>query len=439
MKRFIAFFYRKSPSLILVCIISGLFGCQSLRYSVTNGDISKELRKSEIFSNQFTGFTLYDPEGERYLCNYNDELYFTPASNTKILTTLACLENLGDSIATFTFQESNDSIFISPLADPTFLHPDFLFQKPFDYLKGKKVSVNMPKVKINKFGSGWAWDDFNYNFQKELALFPIYGNAVHLSKERDSIVVTPDFFQNYTQSIVGKEGRNKYSRSEFLNVFKVELASDSSSQNIEVPFIYSEELLTQLLEDTLSITPDFIAEDNLYPDTLYSQSKFHAISMMMLPSDNFLAEQLLIHCALINGFQNIDQYRAHLLAEWSSFLPHKVKWVDASGLSRYNLITPRSNVSVLNRIYENQSWQTIMNIFPIGGVSGTIKKWYASETPYIIAKTGTLSNNHNLSGYIKTKSGRTLIFSLMNNHYLGSSSTIKQEMEKFLLNIREAY
>jgi D-alanyl-D-alanine carboxypeptidase/D-alanyl-D-alanine-endopeptidase (penicillin-binding protein 4) len=81
-------------------------------------------------------------------------------------------------------------------------------------------------------------------------------------------------------------------------------------------------------------------------------------------------------------------------------------------------------------------------LFPAGGESGTIKNWYAAldgEDPYVYAKTGTLSNNHCLSGFLITKSGRKLLFSFMNNHYVTSSSIVKAEMEKVLRHIRSRY
>ena len=82
----------------------------------------------------------------------------------------------------------------------------------------------------------------------------------------------------------------------------------------------------------------------------------------------------------------------------------------------------------------------LFSIFPIGGKTGTIKNRYKdSAQPYIYAKTGTLSNNVTLSGYLKTKSGRTLIFSLMNNNSIKELSWIRNENEKLLRLVRDNY
>ena len=111
--------------------------------------------------------------------------------------------------------------------------------------------------------------------------------------------------------------------------------------------------------------------------------------------------------------------------------------MDGSGLSRYNLFTPRSVVQLLEKIYAEVPQERLFELLPAGGESGTIKNLYKADTPYVFGKTGTLENNHSLSGFLKTKSGKVLIFSFMNSNYTVPSSEIKAEMEKILLNLRD--
>jgi D-alanyl-D-alanine carboxypeptidase/D-alanyl-D-alanine-endopeptidase (penicillin-binding protein 4) len=161
---------------------------------------------------------------------------------------------------------------------------------------------------------------------------------------------------------------------------------------------------------------------------------------MMQESDNFLAEQLLLQVAgvltdTLNSSLAIDSLQ-HLL---DSFLPDTVIWVDGSGLSRYNMTTPRSVVRLWQKVLADFGRDRLLHIVSVGGESGTIENWYAGEQPYIYGKTGTLRHNHNLSGILITRSGRLLLFAYMNNHYQTGSSVIKDTMEEVLYKIYDKY
>ena len=50
----------------------------------------------------------------------------------------------------------------------------------------------------------------------------------------------------------------------------------------------------------------------------------------------------------------------------------------------------------------------------------------------IFAKTGTLNKVKALTGYMKTNTGRTLVFSILVNNYSGSVDMVKNRIEKIL-------
>ena len=126
--------------------------------------------------------------------------------------------------------------------------------------------------------------------------------------------------------------------------------------------------------------------------------------------------------------QNLDTMQsdkaiALLLEQWNAWLPDPVEWVDGSGVSRYNMITPRTLVRVLQKIYKSVGWETIQTYFPRGATSGTLKQYTHSA---LYAKTGTLRHNHNLSGYWVHPKGKIYVFSIMVNHHTTSTAEVRK-------------
>jgi D-alanyl-D-alanine carboxypeptidase/D-alanyl-D-alanine-endopeptidase (penicillin-binding protein 4) len=158
---------------------------------------------------------------------------------------------------------------------------------------------------------------------------------------------------------------------------------------------------------------------------------------MMHRSDNFYAEQTLLMVSneklgVISDSKIIDT----LLKTDLAALPQKPRWVDGSGLSRYNLFTPMDFVWVLNQMKKEFSWNRIATIFPTGN-TGTLSGYYKDYAGKIYAKTGTLSGQVALSGFITAKSGKELIFSILVNNHQTAASNIRRAVEAFLIDLIE--
>lgn len=200
-----------------------------------------------------------------------------------------------------------------------------------------------------------------------------------------------------------------------------------------------------MLSDTLHKPVEYIhMEIPDHTQMLYSVPADSVYKAMLLPSDNFIAEQLLLVASSVlwkelNAERVIDYMKEHYLTG----MPDEPQWIDGSGLSRYNLFTPRSMVWLLVQIdKEFKTNEALFELLPAGGKSGTLENWYAprdGSEPYVFAKTGTLRNNHNVSGFLITESGKKLVFSFMNNHYRIPTSRLKKGMEKILWFIHEHY
>jgi D-alanyl-D-alanine carboxypeptidase/D-alanyl-D-alanine-endopeptidase (penicillin-binding protein 4) len=96
-------------------------------------------------------------------------------------------------------------------------------------------------------------------------------------------------------------------------------------------------------------------------------------------------------------------------------------------------------VQLWEKIYTLVPQERLFTLLAIGGKKGTIRNYYKESKPYIFGKTGSLSNNHALSGYLVTRRGKLLIFSFMNTHFATSTGEVRNNMQAILHRIYEAY
>jgi serine-type D-Ala-D-Ala carboxypeptidase/endopeptidase (penicillin-binding protein 4) len=403
----------------------------------------KELESAHI------GITVYNPATGKYLYNSNGNKYFIPASNTKIITCYAAMKYLDDSLPGLSVAEFNNFIVVSPTGDPTLLHPDFANQPVIDFLvkQPKGIFFSNNKWRENVYGAGWSWDDYDAYYMAERSPMPIYGNVLSVKGKAATLQVVPN---NLATAIHNKNSdtatfASSISRDFYNNQFAVQYKS-ATQQIVQAPFITSDSLALRLLQDTIHKTfsrqgkfgaSNSNTKANSY--TVYSQPTDTMLKIMMHRSDNFYAEQSLLmlsnqRLGIMSDAAIIDT----LLKSDFKAMPQKPRWVDGSGLSRYNLFTPQDFVFVLDKMKQEFNWQRITTIFATGG-GGTLNGQYDSLQGKLYAKTGTLSNNIALSGYLITNKGQTLIFSIMVGNHTSSSALIRNSMEAFLTKLVQQY
>ena len=428
----------------LICLVFVVqVGCVSFRLKVEDQSLNRFLENSRAFNNSFTGFSLYDPEADKYLYEYNTNKFFTPASNTKIFTLYTAKKIFRDSIPGILYAERNDTLFFTGTGDPTFLDEDFSIHPVHDFLKNSRATLVYAERDFynDRFGPGWAWDDYMYHFSPEKCSMPIYANLVYFSRypHERKLNISPVRFNRSVMHL--RDSVFSISREENENMYTVRHGPMPDTVDRRIPFIHSTPLFLRLLRDSLG-KRIYQNSENVpaLKDVIYSQHIDSVIKKMMIVSDNFIAEQILI----MGAGHLFDTLDADLCIEYAidQLIPEledQIDWVDGSGLSRYNKFTPRAINVLLQKIYNEYPEELILDIFPKGGVSGTLKNNFKSKTPYIVAKTGSMSNVYNLSGYLITKKGKWLVFSFMNNNFEVPTTDVKQEMEKILMNIHEYY
>lgn len=416
--------------------------------------VKKSVYDSEVFEKGHMGFMLYDPVKEKTLVSMNEKKYFIPASNTKIFTFYSSYKVLGDDrVNGLNYIEKGDSLLFWGTGDPSLLHPDLQDSTVIHFLQKRPEDLYMVDNfdQISRYGRGWTWNWYPYYFAAERSSMPVYGNVLRYSKEaEDPLAKTYPYTALLPLSKQIDDTPDSYViRRDFeRNIFSYALNPEAGELTFETdkPFITSANLTKNLLQEAVGreITLiDDLGYSNLTHQKLPTAKVDSIYAQMMKISDNFLAEQLMVMVS-DELFDSLDLSAAIQYAKDSLLqdLPDEPQWVDGSGLSPQNMFTPRSVVRLLEKIKEEVPMEKIKAYFPAGGESGTIRNWYPAdpgEPAYIYAKTGTLRMSSALSGYLITKSGKTLIFSTFFNNYTGSSSVQKEELQKVLYFIHSNY
>ncbi len=418
------------------------FGLKAQDYS----PISTQLQLSPVLNKHYYGVSLYDLDEHKFVFGHQEDRHFTPASNTKVFTLFTSLKLIGDSIPGLAYVERGDSLIFWGTGDPTFLHSKLDRGKVLEFLKNstKKLVYSQSPVQEPTYRNGWSIEDYEFYYQPELTVFPIYGNVVQFREVGKQLRLFPSYFQQHVQHLSDTVTRYRIHRPLENNKFEVNNFPLPAKYVNEKPFKTSDSLFLSLLQDTLKREVGYV---NLPIPTdakiIYSIGTREVLREMMLPSDNFLAEQLNMVASFVKyrKFQT-EELRNYMQTTYYSLFQDQIELRDGSGLSTYNKVTPRSMVELLLLITDAVKDDAAkLFLFPAGGLEGTLKGVYPTPggVPFVWAKTGTINSVHCQSGFIKTKKGKRLAYSFLNNNYMGSASPVRKEMVRVISYIYENY
>ncbi len=434
----------KYLKLLPVIYLSSLLAGCTVSHRISK-EADRKVLHSAALQNAHVGISIFDTESNKYLYNFQGDKYFVPASNVKIPTCYAAMKYLGDSLLGLKYIETDSLLYISPTGDPTLLHRDFKTQPVFDFLKKgtKRIAYVNSNWETKLYGPGWSWNDFAETYMVERTELPIYGNYIsfNLIKENTKTVLKGDipFFRYAINERVDSINEKiQITRRRADNIYDVFPANGKFTSK-QIPFLTFEN--ERLLEDTLKRA----WLNKVYPSQNWSYKKIHSqptdsvLKPMMHNSDNFFAEQALLMVSNeLLGVMNDAKIIDTLLKTDFKDLPQKPRWVDGSGLSRYNLFTPQDFIFILNKIKNEFGIERIKEVLPTGG-EGTLSSYYKKDSGFIYAKTGTLSGVVAISGYLITSKNKTFLFSVLVNNHQASATDVRRAVEVFLQNIRKKY
>lgn len=394
------------------------FVCVSFWLSAQVENLESHFNKP-FYKDVLVGFSLYDIAAQKVVFQHNANQYFTPASNTKIVTLRYFIENdlYKDSIASIQYTTYKNKIYVKGLGDPTMFHSKFGSNKVLDFLKKQRKKIVLVYSRDSfPYKDGWSIDDAKKGWLTEVNSFPMFENEVKIENGK----AFPTYFQNNIHTTTFS-GRNIAENTFYTDSPNNEFAYITDSKTVE-------NVLEQAIGKNITVLSDSDFDFSKIPandiHTIKSYPYEPVLKNMMKTSNNFLANQL----------NYIAESKGYSLSDFKQF-----RLTDGSGLSRYNLISPSNLIEILLNMYQKVPFGELKDYFAINGQFGSLEKVLPNEKPFLYAKTGTLSNNHTLSGYIVCDSGKVFAFSFMNNHYLKPIEEIRTEMYNALLFVKKNY
>ncbi len=411
-----------------------------------------------VLKNATWGFVVYDPKTKKIISSYNENTPLVPASTTKLLTTETAMSMLGENYRWMTQLEYsgeidengtlNGNLYIVGSGDPS--------------LGTNKAGAWSYKDIVSDFAGGMTREGIkkvNGDIIIQTALFKgnisaLPENVVWLENNNYYLPVgTTKEINPANERLIVKKSMNPAADKKFFYVSpyvnkmvyaeKYDGNGTLTTKLPDAPAFLANSFRASLIKSGVAVTGKVIPKmTDASPELRKMISAYKSPTLGDIiyytnqRSDNSLAEALLKTV----GFQKMGDQTSesgrivvndHL--KDIEFDLEGLNYMDGSGLSRSNHVTPISQVKFLTSLMDEKFYKTYFNSLPIGGQSGTLKGMFVGEgNGQVFAKTGTLNKVKTLAGYLKTNSGRTLVFSLMVNNYAGSVGQVKSKMETIL-------
>jgi D-alanyl-D-alanine carboxypeptidase/D-alanyl-D-alanine-endopeptidase (penicillin-binding protein 4) len=323
----------------------------------------------------------------------------------------------------------------------------------------------------DSLGDGWQWTDLQWYFAAEASALSINGNEVAVnfvpsSKAEEPGVVRTSDTENYVtveNRMAAKQG-NEHSTvgvHRGLSDNNVELWGEfapgskgfGARLSVNNPAMWAAKLFVRALKARgIQVDGQASSRDSRVPPAqrldpshatelafVQSQPLSEISRKTNKESNNLYAELILrtlgrergeiaAQSVAIGRERGDDEAGLGVIRVWLSragIATTRLALHDGSGLSRLDLVTPETSARLLLFLSQTNSGSVFKESLPIAGRDGTLGGRLKAMTDKVFAKTGSLTYDNSLSGYLITSQGRLLAFSIMCNDQTGKGDSIR--------------
>jgi D-alanyl-D-alanine carboxypeptidase/D-alanyl-D-alanine-endopeptidase (penicillin-binding protein 4) len=321
----------------------------------------------------------------------------------------------------------------------------------------------------DSLGDGWQWTDLQWYFAAEASALSINGNEVDVnfvpssSADESPVVRTSD-----TESYVTVQ--NRMAPGQRSRPATIGLHRGLSDNNVEVwgefapgskgfgarlsvhkPALWAAKLFVRALGTRgIQVEGQTLSRDSRVPPNqrfdpthslelafVQSQALSEIAKKTNKESINLYAELILRTLGRERGemaalSQAIGRERGDdeaglaVIRVWlarAGIASNRLALHDGSGLSRLDLVTPETSARLLLSLSRTAAGPVFKESLPIAGRDGTLAGRLKTLADSVSAKTGSLTYDNSLSGYLTTSKGQLLTFSIMCNDQTGRAES----------------
>lgn len=422
--------------------------------------------------NADVGVVVADAKTGKILYDHRGFHAFTPASNAKLLTTTAALLALGPD---FRFKTSawikksalkkgrlTSNVWLKFTGDPSFTVSKLnqliskLKAHGINTIDGNIV-IDDSAFKAPNYAPGWVQDDIAWYYAAPITSVILNQNALvytlapsqrlgynaHLVPEstdqsikiHDNITTVTEKQADYRCALSINIDRDNTIRA--TGCWPISNKAKTVGIALRDPNRYAMSVIHQALKANHITLTGRIVTGKLPKQAnriavIKSWPLKDLIKTILKDSNNIYTESLTKTLGATQygqgNFTSGAQAIKNILKRRAGLNTQQLYLTDGSGLSRYDLVSPRDLVRLLYVIDHNQKLSALIKpALPNAGEDGTLAwRMQAFDTAgHIKAKTGSMRGIVALSGYLTTQHKQELIFSLIVNHIVGSSDEAK--------------
>ncbi|RCJ29251.1 D-alanyl-D-alanine carboxypeptidase/D-alanyl-D-alanine-endopeptidase [Nostoc minutum NIES-26] len=423
-----------------------------------------------LFSRARWGILVQPLSSVQTLYGRDAQKFFTPASNLKLLTTAAVLQQLGADfrIRTSVYQNANGVLRVVGRGDPSL--NDTQLQALAKQLKQKGITQIKQLIADDSYIQGdivnptWQWEDVQSDYGAPVNSFILNQNVFSLKLVPQAVgkisqLVWTDAneakqWRTINQSITVAQNQPSninVTRDLSGGVLRIQgqVAANSEPYLVNLPVVdpnyyFLRRFRTALATQKISLGQTLVATGGTNLQELAAVQSPPLSELLMETnqnSNNLYAEALLRALAFkqprVPNKSTADLGLEALKASLTQLGVNSANYilVDGSGLSRRDLVTPEAFVQTLRGIARTPAASVYRASLPVAGKSGTLANRFRGTPAEAIvqAKTGTLTGVVSLSGYVNSPKYEPLVFSIIVNQSEQPASVIRQAMDEIVV------